>query len=61
VDGFWPDLIQMFKKEPELELWVRYGRTILYPVHDGRGHLDWIPEIGSSDSLHTIGRLFRIS
>jgi hypothetical protein len=43
-----PDLIQMFKKEPELEPWVRYGRTILYPVHDGRGHLDWIPEIGSS-------------
>ena len=46
--GSGPDLIQMFKREPELELWVRYGRTILYPVHDGRGHLDWIPEIGSS-------------
>jgi hypothetical protein len=38
----------MFKKQPELELWVRYGRTILYAVHDGRGHLDLIPEIGSS-------------
>jgi hypothetical protein len=40
-----PDLIKMFKKEPELERQIRYGRTRFYPVHDGRGYLDWISEI----------------
>jgi hypothetical protein len=44
-----PDLIEMFKKEPELALLIRYGKTRFYPMHDGRGHLDWIPEINSTE------------
>jgi len=48
-----PDLIKMFKKEPELESRIRYGETWFYPAHDGRGHLDWIPEItGDAQPAH---------
>jgi hypothetical protein len=43
-----PNLIEMFKREPELELLVRYGKTRFYPTHGGRGHLDWIPEIANT-------------
>jgi hypothetical protein len=38
-----PDLIKMFKQEPGLEDQTRYGQTLFYPMHDGRGHLDWSP------------------
>jgi hypothetical protein len=40
-----PDLIEMFREEPELELRIRHGRTTFYPMHDGRGHLDWSPKV----------------
>lgn len=42
-----PDLIKMFKNEPQLAPLLSRGRTNFYPVHDGRGHLDWIPTIAS--------------
>lgn len=45
--GSGPDLIKMFNNEPTLAPLLRRGRTIFYPVHDGRGHLDWIPTIAS--------------
>jgi hypothetical protein len=56
-----PDLIEMFKKEPELELLIRYGKTRFYPMHDGRGHLDWIPEITSTEQSSYNKQAFRIS
>jgi hypothetical protein len=40
-----PDLLEMFKKEPELEPLVRYGETRFYSVRGGRGHLDWSPKL----------------
>jgi hypothetical protein len=43
-----PDLIKMFEKEPDLEPRIRYGRTLFYPTHDGRGHLDWLPKFAST-------------
>lgn len=43
-----PDLIELFKRNRELEFLVGYGRTQFYPMHDGRGHLDWMPEIPST-------------
>lgn len=49
-----PDLIEMFKGDPDLEPLIRYGRMRFYPMHDGRGHLDWIPEITrTSESPYT--------
>ena len=52
-----PDLLKMFRKEPELEQLVRNGVTRFYPVHGGRGHLDWIPavsELPSSYEAHAL-------
>ena len=43
-----PDLIEMFTTEPELETRLSHGRTRFYPMHDGRGHLDWSPEISGT-------------
>lgn len=43
-----PNLVELFKSDPELENRLRFGRTQLYPMHDGRGHLDWSPEISGT-------------
>jgi uncharacterized Zn finger protein (UPF0148 family) len=40
-----PDLLEMFKKELDLEPLVRCGETRFYPVRGGRGHLDWSPVV----------------
>lgn len=40
-----PDLLELFRKEPELKRLVTHGVTRFYPVQGGRGHLDWIPTV----------------